>query len=230
MRPIAKGSEPKSFTAWKSENASASVTIRYVDLQRPQKDDVRSALCVEQGFVCCYCETRIRDSSETAKSDAVHIEHLRPQSADRARDLDFSNMLASCNADPINAHCGQFRRDHELPVDPTMSDCRRHLRFRSSGIVEGATPDGTRTITLLKLDATSLTRRRSAAIAGLDFTASKSELDRLAILVGARSLDGTFQAFASALVAAYRRTTNSTRRFFANAASPSPSTAGRSDP
>jgi hypothetical protein len=55
MKYIKKGPEPKELIEWKglaNENWQPS----YNDLRNPEKSLVKTALMVEQGYICCYCE------------------------------------------------------------------------------------------------------------------------------------------------------------------------------
>ncbi|MFC1836585.1 retron system putative HNH endonuclease [Thermodesulfobacteriota bacterium] len=91
MKYIRKGQEPQSLKDWKDlENEDWKPAYR--DLTDPQKRDLRDSLFREQGYICCYCMTRIKDRRST------HIEHLRPQRWYSDLQLDYQNLLASCRA------------------------------------------------------------------------------------------------------------------------------------
>jgi len=71
MKYIQKRAEPQDFTHWKAQ-ASPDWTPTYGALRGKEKATVKTALMVEQGYLCCYCERQIDDQDS-------HIEHFRPQ-------------------------------------------------------------------------------------------------------------------------------------------------------
>jgi uncharacterized protein (TIGR02646 family) len=146
VKYIQKDHEPECFTAWKNgENDDWKPNYRI--LQNPEKKEVHCALIREQGHICCYCQSRIARQSS-------HIEHFRPQSARPTQELDYGNLLASCNCGekhpglsecdeptsqseseevPITLprHCGQFKGDwYEDPlVSPLDPECETYFSY-----------------------------------------------------------------------------------------------------
>jgi uncharacterized protein (TIGR02646 family) len=57
-----------------------------------EKDDLRRALLEEQGYLCCYCMSRI----QTPTQDKMKIEHFQSQHEFPELQLNFNNLLASC--------------------------------------------------------------------------------------------------------------------------------------
>ena len=84
MKYIEKNNEPQIFTEWKN-----SGTKTYSNLRNLVKSELKNTLLLEQGYICCYCESKIL-------SDNSHIEHLDPQCNNNGNDLDFNNLLCSC--------------------------------------------------------------------------------------------------------------------------------------
>ena len=58
MKKITKGTEPSEFTAWKSEDKMAH-RPNWKRLRAPLKTIIHESLMSEQGYICCYCESRI---------------------------------------------------------------------------------------------------------------------------------------------------------------------------
>lgn len=163
MRFIRKGLEPESFTEWKNlENENWSPT--WDSLQAPEKKDLHCALVREQGYICCYCGSRIRRSTS-------HVEHLQPRSLCNERQkLDYNNMLTSCNCgfqqagisecEDVDAehaieeaglqtplaladalHCGYKKAnwyDEYVLVSPLDPECASFFRYWSDGRLTGS--------------------------------------------------------------------------------------------
>jgi uncharacterized protein (TIGR02646 family) len=89
MKFITKNNEPKEFSVWKSNDKMARRNRpKWNRLTSDVKNALHSALLVEQGGICCYCErkTSLKDS---------HIEHFRPKSKREFTVLscDYNNLL-----------------------------------------------------------------------------------------------------------------------------------------
>jgi uncharacterized protein (TIGR02646 family) len=104
MKKIIKQSEPRSLVEHRSQ-ANANYD------NYPEKDDLRKSLLKEQGYICCYCMSRI-------KLDEMKIEHWQPQTKYISRQLDYKNLLGACmgnqGARPQNQHCDTRKGDSEI--------------------------------------------------------------------------------------------------------------------
>lgn len=122
MRTITKGPEPPSLTAHRKRLHSDYANY-------PHKDDLRRALVTEQRGLCCYCMGRIR-----AKRTAMKIEHWQCQAHHSDRQLDYRNLLASCNGgegQPFHLqHCDTRKGDTDLEFNPADPDHRIETRIR----------------------------------------------------------------------------------------------------
>ena len=101
MRFIKKGELPTFFEEWKDKyRIDHSVEPTYRDLIGPTKQSLKQYLINEQKGLCCYCcKKLIRKYS--------HIEHIKPQSIFKDEDLDYNNMVVSCNGiKDKNENCG----------------------------------------------------------------------------------------------------------------------------
>ncbi|OYQ65434.1 TIGR02646 family protein [Pseudanabaena sp. SR411] len=125
MKKIIKQSEPRSLVEHRSQ-ANANYD------NYPDKDDLRKSLLKEQGYICCYCMSRI-------KSDEMKIEHWQPQTKYTSRQLDYRNLLGACmgnqGARPQNQHCDTRKGDSEITINPIEGDknCENLIKYRPDG-------------------------------------------------------------------------------------------------
>jgi len=125
MKKIIKQSEPRSLVEHRSQ-ANANYE------NYPNKDDLRKSLLKEQGYICCYCMSRI-------KSDEMKIEHWQPQTKYTSRQLDYRNLLGACmgnqGARPQNQHCDTRKADSEIIINPIEGDknCENLIKYRPDG-------------------------------------------------------------------------------------------------
>jgi uncharacterized protein (TIGR02646 family) len=107
-----------------------------------KKDELRTVLLQEQGFICCYCMRRIQEASE----DKMKIEHFKPFSVYDGKivgkpdlTLDFTNLLAVCKgnkgASKHLQHCDESKRNTEIFMHPNDKILMQKIRFNSEGIV-----------------------------------------------------------------------------------------------
>ena len=91
MKHIQKSKPPDDFTNWKNL-ANENWQPSWKNFQKPQKTSVHKSLLKEQGFICCYCGRRIilLDS---------HIEHFKPRNKYLDLQLDYANLIASCQGE-----------------------------------------------------------------------------------------------------------------------------------
>lgn len=212
MRPIVRSAEPASFRDWKAQ-ASDQWLPTWENLQRPEKPELLNALLRDQGGVCCYCERRIQASEPQREA---HVEHLQPRHIAPELALEFSNLLASCQAGQeerppqVPAHCGHLKGETPIEVHPLLRDCRDYFIFDSDGNVRPTTTDAVRavaaqrTIDTLGLGIPKLVAQRRMAIDGaltlLEEGASDAELRSFLAAVDGKDALGQHTPFASAVV------------------------------
>lgn len=127
MRRIHKSSEPDKFTKWKQANPTATFDDLGNKNNYTLKQFVKAALLAEQKYICCYCENRI-------DAQTSHIEHLLPQSSYPQKQLDYLNLLASCEADGKKAHCGHKKDRQRVPITPLdTNEPNQHFVFAADG-------------------------------------------------------------------------------------------------
>ena len=191
MKRIEKGAEPMQFSNWKQQDKMAHKP-RWKRVPAAIRELVHESLMREQGFICCYCESRIA-------TDDSHIEHFRPKVRFPDRQLDYDNLHCSCQQDPPRGeprHCGHRKGswfDEKLLLSPLEEDCEDRFIFTANGCVfPRSNNDATAktTIDRLRLDLPKLRALRAAAIDALH-TASSEEIERLL----ERRMDGRLLAF-----------------------------------
>lgn len=163
----------------------------YDDLSRNHteiKQELRTCLVVEQGYICCYCGCQI--STENAI-----IEHLKPKDANKypQLQLDYNNLLASCDGGQ-NARryervypscCDDCKNNQEINLHPLMEDCESRFIFDEDGYIICDPDDlaAKQAIEVLNLASFALKNRRKAAIAGYKYLPKdhdwEKELDQL---------------------------------------------------
>lgn len=89
MKAISKLTEPKTFTQHKTQQYANFDNINKLD-----KDALRTSLLNEQGHICCYCMKRI---PEINKNPDCKIEHFLCQQDHSTEALNYKNMLLACS-------------------------------------------------------------------------------------------------------------------------------------
>ena len=122
MIPVRKGPPPRALVTYRAGDPSGAARYDGAGFEAV-KPAVRDALHAEQRGLCCYCNSAIRPDAASMK-----IEHRVPQrgpSADRSRDLDWSNLFGAClgriapRAGSAVLHCDTSKADNALRFDPS---------------------------------------------------------------------------------------------------------------
>ena len=195
MKRIAKGPEPNAFSSWKAADHMAH-RPRWARVPRSERGAVHASLMREQGFLCCYCEARV-----TAEDS--HVEHFRPRDTFEGLQLDYDNLLCSCQRNLKGGeprHCGNkkgrwFKED--LLVSPLAADCEERFRFTADGCIRPRKANdaaATATIRRLGLDLPKLRGLRRAAVDAL-YNDPPKEIDRLL----GKPADAVFQPYYSTI-------------------------------
>ena len=81
----------------------------------PEKETLRNVLVNEQRGLCCYCMGRIRN-------DSMKVEHWKCQSRFPGKQLDFRNLLGTCQGGEgqprSRQHCDTRKGDSDLRWNP----------------------------------------------------------------------------------------------------------------
>ena len=205
-----KNKVPNEFKDWKSSYYHKNRRRpTYNNLNRNQnvKGIVKNALIVEQGGLCCYCGTRIDVNNSI-------IEHFKPQLSFTNLDLDYGNLLVSCEGSGLSLHCGHKKGNwfnENMTVSPLDPKCEEYFTFGFDGSIRAK--DGHEkmhaakaTIENLGLDTEKLRAMREAAISAIyppqdeigDFT--KDELLRYMEYYKGFNGEGQLEPFCFVLV------------------------------
>jgi len=111
LKRITKSKEPKSLTTYRSTVSHKNLEDSniYEDFKEKTKEqctknkaeNLRKQLLQEQGYVCCYCLSRIN-------CDNSKIEHFRPQTKNRDVQIDYQNLFIACSGGEGSKAKGQF--------------------------------------------------------------------------------------------------------------------------
>lgn len=123
---IQKGNPPKKFQEFKQQNPQA----HFDDMPPDIKAALRQSLLEEQGYLCAYCMSKIRDK--------VKIEHYEPRNPQN--ELTYSNLLAVCMGNSAgnqreHQHCDTKKGNKRLHVNPQNVDHIKQISYRSDGTI-----------------------------------------------------------------------------------------------
>lgn len=211
VRRIIKNESPVWFEDWKRNFAAANGRRASYKKDFPQekKRKLRENLLKEQGSICCYCMSYI-------DIDHSHLEHFRPKDQFPSEDMDYENMLASCEgiiSGPDEDHCGHRKNNWYSPymVSPSHSDIETMFHYTPDGMVHPAGRDHLRAaaremIHHLGLDSYHLVRNREAAIEASGFFDSEYTEDEIWDMIDYYSnLDnGTYIPYCGAIADVWR--------------------------
>jgi len=181
MKFITKSKEPIEFSEWKANDKMFQRNKPNWDrLKSPLKDIIRNSLKKEQGGICCYCESELIDKK-------YHTEHLKPQSNYPELQLDYDNLLCSCQLELEKGeprHCGNNKGswfDETLLITPLNPDCETKFKYTFDGYISESNENEIAakvTIEKLNLNIDKLNDMRKKAIEPfLDENINEDELE-----------------------------------------------------
>lgn len=165
MKYIEKQVAPERFTRYRKRRGTTfkDLSENHVDI----KDELRQSLLEEQGYICCYC------GSKVAFENSI-IEHLKSRHNFAELQLNYDNMMISCDGGKsarisgraYPSHCDDYKGDKEIQVHPLMPDCECRFKFDEEGQIfcDPSDIDAKETITLLNLDNAALKHKRKYII------------------------------------------------------------------
>jgi uncharacterized protein (TIGR02646 family) len=209
VKYICKTNEPEVLANFKAQ-ANDDWQPTYDNFSGKNKREFHDRLIAEQGHICCYCGNRIQP-------DDSHIEHFKPQKNHPHLELDYFNLLTSCqNQVPPKEprHCGMGKGDWfdvELLVSPLIPDCEDFFEYTLDGqILHTRQPDklpaATETIERLNLNIPKLRAARTGAIESFyddpDFLSQLSvdEIDKLIDGFDRIDENGRYRAYCQAII------------------------------
>lgn len=173
MRSLKKGARPRSLALWIQANPGIT---EWDALDSAVKQEIREQLCLDQGYLCAYCESRIRPERKALDREHMRIDHWMPRRGphgDPSRTFDWTNLIGSCPEDQGNErHCDVARGDRPLHVSPYRGrGLGAKIKFKktdaSSIAIESTDPSITLDFAILRLNAASLRSNRRAVYESL---------------------------------------------------------------
>jgi uncharacterized protein (TIGR02646 family) len=209
VKYICKTNVPEVLANFKAQ-ANQDWQPSYNLLRGKDKQQVQHHLISEQGHICCYCGERIISSDS-------HIEHFQPQTEYPDLELDYFNLLASCQQkikpkEP--RHCGMGKGDWfdaKLLVSPLIADCEDFFEYAVDGQILpskelGKLAAAAETIDRLHLNIPKLQATRSSTIdsiyndPGLELPLSDEEIDKLIHYYSHIDEDGKYQPYCQSIL------------------------------
>lgn len=128
------------------------------ECQEEKKGNLRKVLLEEQGYICCYCMTRINCHHSK-------IEHFKPQSKYRKEQITYKNLFISCRGDTQHyEHCDTKKADRLLKHINLLKDIEATIHYKSNGEIYSSNKAIDDEInTVLNLNNTILTENRMQA-------------------------------------------------------------------
>ena len=166
------------------------------------KSEVRHALLIDQGHICCYCGMRIENNQHT------EIEHIKLQSDCKGDELykilDYNNFLVSCDGSqkepkPREVHCNNSRGAKALLISPLDPRCEQNFRYTLDGNVISGDSNNQKIEAFIRnvlgLNAKKLKNRRKDIISSLeeDFKDKKNDEIKEEIIFLEQKIDNKFQ-------------------------------------
>ena len=173
MKKITKTTEPSSLTSYRSSIAHERLLDANVYEDYPHKtkqgcsegdrNNLRLQLLKEQGYICCYCMSRI--NCENSK-----IEHLKPQSQFRDKQIDYSNLFIACDGGEGLAqnkqYCDTKKSEIELKAIDFLDNIQDYLKYKKEAqkvIILSNNTDLSDDINTLNLNVDRLAKNRKEA-------------------------------------------------------------------
>lgn len=148
MKQIIKSKEPISLTKYRANIPKKDLKTlkKYESSPKNVLDDLRKQLLEEQGYICCYCMSRI-DYPYTK------IEHLKPRSVYREKQLDYSNLFIACCGKKIDKelfydcdtpkkkysktelYCDTKKGKEELKHINLLTKIQDNIKYRKNGLI-----------------------------------------------------------------------------------------------
>lgn len=122
-------------------------------------ESLREQLRQEQHGLCCYCCQALQPKAT--------IEHLKSRKNHPKFTYDYTNLLLSCQTPK---QCDNAKGHQELPLTPLMQECDSEIKINLAGELTATTPRASQAIDILKLNTTTLCRKRQRKIDEIKFT------------------------------------------------------------
>lgn len=162
MRKITKTTPPIAFENFKSKfRIDNGREALFADLRADEKRILKEELLKEQYYLCCYCMKKVSWHNS-------HVEHFVPRSVDTSKEMDYYNLIASCDGfKEHHENCGHKKDDwynEYMTISPLDDICESVFKYTPDGRILSDDMRGKETIDKLELDNDLLKRARKSAI------------------------------------------------------------------
>jgi len=188
LKQIIKGKEPLSLIQYRASISKKDLkTLEKFDTVPSNiKDELREKLLEEQGFICCYCMSRI-------DYNYSKIEHFKPRSIYREKQLDYSNLFIACCGTKIDKkefydcktpkkkyiekdlYCDTKKANKELNHINLLTNIENNLKYKKDGQIFSDNSNINEELNdILNLNYAILKRNREDALSQLFIELKKS--------------------------------------------------------
>ncbi len=219
MKKILKGIEPNTLTEYRS-----SIPIRnrnrlnvYNDFNHKSKQEcknnktgnLRKQLLEEQGYICCYCMSRIDCYNSK-------IEHFKDQTNNRPLQITYSNLFIACRGNEgqpyVKQHCDTFKGKISLNSIDLLKNIENQVKYKpGNGILFSNQKNINQEINeVLNLNTKTLKKNRKQAYEGylnnlkkkfgISNAWSKNNLEKELIRYQDRDINNKFKQFSEMFV------------------------------
>lgn len=175
---------PKRYYTWYKRNKNRP----WSRLHSKMKNVLRNLLLRDQGYVCCFCGTKLGRFSRRKiiqmpvqpERHNIRLAHITPRSHRRTSELDYRNICASCSSDIQHEkksylHCDLAQGSRSLPISPLQQDCLKKFHFDIEGYIrphhslkDNERGKAFRTIEILNLNSPDLINKRLATMEAIE--------------------------------------------------------------
>ena len=159
MRFILKdiNNEPRILHSYRTETPNPSFSgfqdsdPEYANEEQKPRP-LKEILCKEQGYICCYCMRRILPETTTIEHYITQKRHENStftKEVHKAHELDFMNMLGSCNIKTRN--CSGVRGNTPLSIDPRLVQIEQQVQYLKNGVIYSDMPIVQNDLAMLQL-------------------------------------------------------------------------------
>lgn len=158
MIKITKNTEPFVLEEYRLIN---DINTSYENFRN--KDELKTSLLIEQGFICSYCMCQIGINKQNYYKE-VRIEHYRSKSTHKHLELEYSNLHAVCTLSEgknfKNQHCDVSKGNSLLSFDPQNQDHIDTISYDLNGYIKTVTCFENDILNVLGLNRSYLPNKR----------------------------------------------------------------------
>ena len=136
LKRITKTVEPKNLIEYrnkfsKEEIKNSDIYSGYIHKTKEDcyrdNENLRKILLEEQGYICCYCMSRI-------SCDISKLEHFKPQSNYKSLQLDYKNLFVACKGGEGSQEqfCDTNKGNEELKNINLLEDIDNKIIYKKS--------------------------------------------------------------------------------------------------